>query len=564
MGSGAKPRFSDALAWRRWLVQGETGPGMPEPKVGDWMTHAGKGRPGSAGRITRRILVRGSSVLASTILLAGCTVMGPDFKSPEWASPASWFSPSRPKVPVVASLPAAEPINPDWWRLFNDPLLTGLIERVASENLDVRIAAMRLEESRYQLAIAEASEVPRINAGGGYIRQKSSRYGILTANQPNAENANGTSGLGVTGSPTRRYEPYDIFQGGFDASWEVDLWGKVARSIEAANATSQAAAEAQRGVLLTTIAEVARDYVQLRGAQAQLGIARDNLRTQQRTLELTRQRAAGGLTTDLDVANASAQVGRTASEIPLLQQREAALINALSQLLGQPPNALRTELETVKPLPPVPPTVPVGLPSELVRRRPDVRQVEAVLHAATASIGVAQAEFYPSFRLTGSAGVQALQFGQLFNLAAGTFALGPSVTVPIFEGGRLKANLSLQEAFQKEAAIQYQKTVLQAWHEVDNALTAYQTEQARRDQLTQAVADNRRAVGLARSRYEQGVADFLTVLETERLLLATQQQLQASTTNVSEYLVALYKALGGGWETDLPEVAQVPAAAPEK
>lgn len=500
-------------------------------------------------------------VAASILLLAGCTKLGPDFKPPEWASPDTWFGPNRPKLTKVASLPTPEPVNVGWWRIFNDPQMDALVARVAAENLDVQIAATRLEESRYQVAIAESAQVPRINAGGGYLRQKSSRYGILTANPPTPTAASGTSGSGVSGGPNRRYEAYDIFQGGFDAAWELDLWGKVARSVESATATAQAAAETQRGVLVTTMAEVARDYIQLRGTQAQLRIARENLRTQQQSLKLTQERAAGGLTTDLDVANAAAQVGRTAAEIPLLQQREAALINALSLLLGQPPNALRAELETPKPVPPVPSSVPVGVPAELVRRRPDVRQVEAELHAATANIGVAEAEFYPSFRLAGSVGLQALQFPQLFNLASSTFAVGPIVTMPIFEGGRLKANLKLQETYQKEAAIRFQRTVLGAWHEVDNALTAYQTEQARRNQLIRAEADNRRAVGLAQTRYRAGVADFLTVLDTERLLLSTQQQLQASTTNVSEYLVALYKALGGGWEDDLPVAPPPPPEA---
>jgi NodT family efflux transporter outer membrane factor (OMF) lipoprotein len=202
---------------------------------------------------------------------------------------------------------------------------------------------------------------------------------------------------------------------------------------------------------------------------------------------------------------------------------------------------------------PLPARVPAGLPADIVRRRPDIREVEARLHAATAEIGVATAEFYPTVRLGGSAGIQALNFGELFNLAANTFALGPSITIPIFDGGRLKANLRLREASQKEAAIAFQKTVLMAWHEVDNALTAYQAEQARRDELAKAVGDSRRALGLARSRYEQGVADFLQVLDAQRLLLATQQQHQISATTAAENLVALYKALGGGWEPDFPD-----------
>jgi NodT family efflux transporter outer membrane factor (OMF) lipoprotein len=196
--------------------------------------------------------------------------------------------------------------------------------------------------------------------------------------------------------------------------------------------------------------------------------------------------------------------------------------------------------------------VPVGLPSELARRRPDIRQAEAQLHAATADIGVAQANFYPSLNLTGSFGLQSLQFSQVFNLNSKQYAIGPGLTIPIFQGGELRSTLELRKAQQQEAAVNFQKTVLQAWHDVDNALTAYQAEQARRDQLTQAVAQYQRALNLAQSRYQEGVADFLTVLVAETSLLTAQQQLADSTTTVSSNLVALYKALGGGWETDMP------------
>jgi NodT family efflux transporter outer membrane factor (OMF) lipoprotein len=290
--------------------------------------------------------------------------------------------------------------------------------------------------------------------------------------------------------------------------------------------------------------------------QTQLHIARDNVHTAEQSLQLTQQRAAGGVTTDLDVANASAQLRSTMAEIPRLEQQEAAEINALSFLLGQPPNTLRGELAEPRPVPPVPPRVPVGFPSELARRRPDVAQAEAQLHAATATIGVAVAAFYPSVTLSGSMGLQALQPANFFNLNARQYAVGPGITIPIFQGGQLKSTLQLREAQQEEAAVFYQETVLQAWHEVDNALTAYQTEQARRDQLVQAVAQNQRALDLAQSRYQEGVADFLTVLVAETSLLSSQLQLADSTTTVSENLVALYKALGGGWETDLPRAAE--------
>ena len=228
------------------------------------------------------------------------------------------------------------------------------------------------------------------------------------------------------------------------------------------------------------------------------------------------------------------------------------MINALSLLLGQPPNALRAELAEPKPVPPVPPRVPVGLPSDLARRRPDIRQAEAQLHAATANIGVAVASFYPSVTLSASLGLQALQPWRMFELNARQYTAGPGITIPLFEGGKLRATLHLREAQQEEAAINYQKTVLSAWHEVDNALTAYRTEQARRYELQQAEVQSRRALAIARSRYQQGVADFLQVLDAERNLLSIQQQLAQSTTTVSLNLVALYKALGGGWQTDMP------------
>jgi NodT family efflux transporter outer membrane factor (OMF) lipoprotein len=498
--------------------------------------------------------------LLGATALGGCTV-GPDFKRPGWASPVSWFAGPKEAVKPPPSIPVAEPIDVDWWTLFKDPELTELERRVASENLDVKVAATRFAESRAQLGIAKAAQFPTLNANGSYTREKASDEGVfgLIPSSAGAAAANGASGNSAGGVRGAGLNPFDLYQGGFDASWEVDLWGGVRRSVESSSASSEAAQEAQRAALLSSLAEVARDYIQLRGAQAQLRIAHDNANTARQSLNLTQQRAAGGVTTDLDVANASAQLRTNLAEIPRLEQQEAQLINALSLLLGQPPNALREELATAKPVPPVPPRVPVGLPSELARRRPDIRQAEAQLHAATAEIGVAQANFYPSLNLTGSFGLQSLQFSNLFSLNARQYAMGPGLTIPIFEGGQLRSTLQLRQAQQQEAAITFQKTVLQAWHDVDNALTAYKTEQTRRDELVQAVAENRRAVALAQSRYAQGVADFLSVLDAERSLLQTQQQLAQSTTDVSSNLVALYKALGGGWETDMPEASKTAA-----
>ncbi|HVC62656.1 MAG TPA: efflux transporter outer membrane subunit [Acetobacteraceae bacterium] len=524
------------------------------PRMPEGTAPARRGRTECKWGTMLRVVFAAGAVLASSVVLGGCTV-GPNFRAPSWASPASWFAGPREKVSAEPSIPVAAPVDPDWWNLFHDAELTALERRVAAENLDVRVATTRLAESRAQLGVARASEFPAFNANTSYTRQKASNFGQF-ASAPNPLGANGRSGNTAGGLRSANLAPFSVYQAGFDASWELDLWGGVKRSVESATASVRAAAEARRAVLLSSLAEVARDYIALRGVQTQLRIAHDNVHTARQSLQLTQQRAAGGVTTDLDVANASAQLRTTMAQIPDLEQQEAADINALSLLLGQPPNALRGELAEARPVPPVPPRVPIGLPSQLARRRPDVMQAEAQLHAATANIGVAVAAFYPSVTLSGSIGLQALQPANFFRLGAREYAAGPGITIPIFEGGQLKATLRLRKAQQEEAAVFYQKTVLQAFHDVDNALTAYQTEQARRDQLVLAVAQSRRALGLAQSRYQQGVADFLTVLDAERSLLSSQLQLADSTTTVSENLVALYKALGGGWQTDLPrEVA---------
>jgi NodT family efflux transporter outer membrane factor (OMF) lipoprotein len=488
--------------------------------------------------------------LLPALLLGGCTTLGPNFTAPGWSGPESWFSRTKPRAPVSETVQA--PIDPNWWTLFKDPTLTALERRVASQNIDLAVAAQRIDESRAQYAIAAAAGLPSINGNTSYTRQKASNVGVF-ANAPNPLGASGISGSTAGGLGSRKLNAFDAYQVGMTASWELDLWGQIRRQVESAGATTQASEETRRGLLLTNLAEVARDYITLRGVQTDLRIAHDNVKIAEDSLKLTQQRAAGGVTTNLDVSNASAQRSTTLAQIPALEQQEAQLINALSLLLGMPPNGLRAELRTPHTVPPVPPRVPVGLPSELARRRPDVREAEANLHAATANIGVAEAAFYPSITLSGSVGLQAIQLVPLFGFNARQFALGPTLSVPIFEGGQLTGNLHLTEAKQKEAALTYQLTVLTALHEVDNALTAYRSEQQRRQQLIDAVAENARALDLAKARYAQGVENFLTVLDTQRTLLSNELLLSDSTTAVSANLVALYKALGGGWEADLPE-----------
>ena len=512
-------------------------------------------RPPASGRIAR------AAPGALLALLCGCTV-GPNFRQPSVWSPASWFA-SRPVAPASyeASLPVAQPIDPAWWKLLGDDKLTALEERVASQNLNVRLYTVRLAESRAQLRLSSVNLLPQINGRAQYerdqISQKEVQRGLttVTGSLP-AGLAGSVGGLGSTQVP-----PIDLWSDGIDSSYELDLWGRVRRTVEAAQATLEASVDARRNILLSALAEVARDYVQLRGDQELLRIARENLVTEQQSLVLTRQRYSGGLGTDLDVAEAAAQVESTRSQIPQLEQQVQQTINALSLLLGEAPGALRAELESPGPVPPVPPRVPIGVPSELVRRRPDIRQAEAQLHSATAQVGVAVASFYPSVTLSANLTFTALQFRDLGFWSNKGYTLGPNVTIPIFQGGQLRGQLALNNAEQQEAATNYQQTVLQAWHDVDNALIAYGAEQARRDALARSVEQNQRALALARDRYAQGLSDFLNVLTQERSVLAAQQQLADSTVTTTQNLVQLYKALGGGWEQSFPASPDKSAAA---
>jgi NodT family efflux transporter outer membrane factor (OMF) lipoprotein len=481
-------------------------------------------------------------------------------------APGSWFASNPASTDrAVPSRPALQPIDPAWWNILHDAELTSLEQRVAAANLNVRLATIRLAESRSQRRITGADQFPTLQADGSYTGEKISSKGVLGilggGGSGESFGSQGASANGLGGRsggiPTKAtgatsIPSFSLWQYGFDASWELDLWGRVRREVEGADASVEASEDARRDSLLSVLAEVARDYVQLRGIQEQLRIAQENIVTAKQSLDLTQARYRGGLTTELDVANAAAQLASNQADIPQLEQQRDATINALSFLLGEGPQALRAELLTPKAVPPVPPLVPVGLPSELARRRPDIREAEDQLHAATADIGVAVADFYPKVTLDGSVGLQALRFKDLGNWGAHQYGIGPTISLPIFEGGRLRATLELRKVQQQEAALNYQQTVLQAWHDVDNAMTAYAAEQARRDALAESVAQNRTALSLARARYQQGVSDFLNVLDAERSLLAAQEQLAQSNANVSGNMVQLYKALGGGWETSFP------------
>jgi NodT family efflux transporter outer membrane factor (OMF) lipoprotein len=486
----------------------------------------------------------GMVAAALALLWGGCASVGPDFEPPDPMLPSiSFLGNPEPAVAEAGlsprDLPAADP---KWWAVFRDPILNSLTERVAAANLDVRTATLRLAESRSQRGVTASAEFPAINGNASYQRELYSQNGVLSLVKPL-----------VSSTSPFFIPPISIWQTGFDASWEIDFWGHVRRQVEAADAQVEVSEDQRRDTLVSSLAELARDYIELRGIQTEIAIAKANLASSNDILQLTKTRAEKGLTTGLDVENAAAQVEAVRATLPTLEDQETVQINALSLLLDEPPGSLRGELARAKPIPPTPPRVPLGIPSELARRRPDIRQAEAQLHAATATIGVAVADFYPRVTFNGNVEFNALDLKNLWKGSSLQYVLGPAISLPIFEGGRLKSTLEFREVQQQEAAIAYHKTVLQAWHEVVNALVAYRTEQERRARLKAQTGHSRQALALSRVRYANGVGDFITTLDAERTLLQAELQYAQSTTAVSTNLVQLYKALGGGWEAAFPD-----------
>lgn len=507
-----------------------------------------------------RVAVWAATLLGSAggpALLAGCT-MGPEYVSPlppivESKDYLDNGTKVRSPLPVLAKTTAAEP-DVDWWRVFRDPILSRLEAKVATQNLDVQTATARLTESRAQLGSAAAAALPQVSGTNTIYRQQYSQNGLVSLIPPGVLSGGngGSSGGGGLGSLISK--PFESYTAGFDASWELDLWGRVRRNIEASQAQADASAEERRGTLISVLAELARDYVQLRGIQEQIRIQQANAKVNQDILDIVQTRARGGLVTGLDVASAAQQVEGIRAQIPQLQQQEIQAVNAIGLLLAEPPLTLSQELMTAKAIPPIPPKVPVGVPSDLIIRRPDIREADANLHAAVAAIGVAEAEFFPTVTITGSPSFNALDPGKVFRGSSLQYMnVGPSISIPIFDGGKLKSNLVLTQARQQEAALAYQKAVLQAWHDVVNALASLKGDEARRALLQRQVGNARRGLALARTRYTQGVDTFTTVLQNSQSVLSAEVNLSQATANISTDFVALYKALGGGWQATFPD-----------
>jgi multidrug efflux system outer membrane protein len=475
-------------------------------------------------------------VIVLTAVPLGCSV-GPNFTRPDPHVPPQWSA-----VATTSNSLNAEPVV-TWWTTFQEPTLVSLIERSTAANLDVRAAVLRITEARAERDVTGAAFWPKVDANASYTRQRLSDTTTTGAVFTNFGNVT------IPGVPSINFpNPYNQFQLGASASWEIDLFGRVRRSVEAANAELQASVEDQHAVLVSLCADVARNYIELRGAQLRRDVTQQTLATQGELYDLTRQRQAVGLTTDLDVANAGAQLDTTRALMPQLEREVTQDINQLSLLMGREPDTLRTELEAARPVPQVPPVLPIGLPSDLARRRPDIRESEARLHAATARIGVAVGDLFPRLTLSASGGVQSQSASDLLKWASRFGSIGPTFEMPLFDGSRW-ATVRLQNVRAQEAALDYERTVLTALHEVENALAAYKADRDRGVSLAAAVEQSRDALNLARGRYESGVANFIDVLDAERSLQQNQLSLATNTTAISTDLVAVYRALGGGWET---------------
>ncbi len=464
--------------------------------------------------------------LSLTLLAGGCTV-GPDYHAPALNAPAKWSEP-------LAGGEQAQPVSvATWWKSFNDPELDSLVERAVAANYDLQMAAARVREARAQAGEAEANLGPTVDANAAVQRQGTSR------NQP------------VIGSlPIPSSVPFvnNVYQTGFDASWELDVFGGNRRAVEGANANVAAAEFNRLDVQVTLVAEVARNYLAVRGYQQRLSIAQQNLTAQKDALSIAQERSKKGISSDLDVQQAATVLAQTQAQVPTLENGLQVSIHRLGVLLGQQPGALLGELAATAPIPALPPAVPVGLPSELLLRRPDVRAAEAKLAAATANIGVATADLFPKFSLTGAVGFESVSTSDWFTPGSKFWSLGPTVQWRIFDADRIRANIRVQDARQEQALAAYEKTVLTSFEDVENALVAYAKEQVRHQSLAQAVGTSQDGTNLSNQLYANGLTSFINVLDAERTLYQTQDDLVQSDQAVSQNLIALYKALGGGWE----------------
>jgi NodT family efflux transporter outer membrane factor (OMF) lipoprotein len=450
---------------------------------------------------------------------AACSAVGPDYAQPESKLPPSW----RENAVGVTSDPAD--VN-EWWSRLADPDLDRLVARVRRQSLDLRAAYARVREARALRGVAGADRFPTVDATASFSRSGESDNTPFGSFIPDSNN----------------------WALGFDATWELDVWGRVRRSVEAADADLAATVEDARDVEVSVAAETAVNYVELRAFQRRADIARNNLDLQEQTLALVRSRFEAGLVSESDVAQAATSVESTRSRVPSFEVGARLAENRLAVLLGLTPGALAEELAATRPIPVPPVQVAVGVPADLLRRRADVRRAERQLAAETARIGVAEGDLYPRLMLNGNIGLEAEDLDDLFKSSSSVWGFGPSLRWNIFDAGRLRQRVAAQDARTEQALIAWEQSVLGALEETENAMTSFLREQARRNSLLQAATQARRAVELARTQYTEGLSDFQAVLVSERAVADLEDQLAESDAAIATDLIALYKALGGGWQ----------------
>ena len=476
--------------------------------------------------IINRTVLRIPALLA-ILILTGCAAVGPDYVQPETSVAASWHSRLEGGL-------TAEEIDPQtlasWWTTLNDPELSSLVKQAVAGNLDLKNAWARVREARARRGLAKTDMFPTLDITGSDTCTRSSKE----------------TGTGQT---------TQLYKASFDSGWELDIFGGVRRSVEAAEADLQAAQENLHDVLVSLLAEVALNYIEVRTYQSRLNASQGSIDAQNETYQLTLWRYQAGLSDELATHQARYNLESTRSQIPILRTGLDEAMNRIAVLLGEQPGKVHKQLEKWEPIPETSIKVAVGVPPDLLRRRPDIRQAERELAAQTARIGVATADLYPKFKLSGSIGMTAPSLNHLLTNLSTTdnWALsgGPQISWTAFDAGAVRRNIEIQSALQEQALIQYEATVISALEEVENALMSFAEEQRKRDSLHEATQAAQMAVELAQDKYEAGLADFSDVLDAQRSLLSFEDQLAQSNGTVTSNLIRLYKALGGGW-TSMP------------
>ena len=479
------------------------------------------------------MLIRKALCIASialSLFVSGCAVVGPNFQKPEAEVSDSWLEAHDPRVDTSSTA------YKDWWTVFNDPILIELIERAYNQNLNLQVAGLRILEARAQLGIATGLQYPQSqSAQGSYARSKSSVNAPPFSNLPDD----------VAG----RIDPtINSWSTSFDIAWEADIWGKFRRGVEAADANLAANMLNYDAVLVTLSGDIALLYNTIRTLEQRLAYTKENVKLQNNGLKLARTRFELGATSELDVQQSLSLVKNTEAMMPVFEMKIRQSKNALSVLLGMPPNDLEDVLRGPARIPEAPTLAAVGIPADLIRRRPDVRSAEMVAAAQSASIGIAKADLYPQFVLAGSIGLAGATFSDQFQSGSGAGFITPLINWNIFNYGRIKNNVRAKDARFQQTVVSYQNVILNAAREVEDGLVGFLRAQEQVGYLKAAVTASQRSVKLSLDQYKAGTVDYQRVLNSQASLLTQQDSLAEGQGHIVSSLVSTYRALGGGWQ----------------